>query len=668
MMNNEKEKDAIDTSKLDEILPKYDPLKLNSINLAQNYVSAFNTGMNIYQCVNQLQGYIEWVVKAVNDVVKSWNVQVGESIEQSKAIVRETTTEQFNVEWTNKQPELIEQVNTLTTNQFNEDWGVLENRINTTLETQNTNINSIQTQQTNLANQQTNLENEQMTLSNRMNTFTSLSEGSTTGDAELKDIRVGANGITYNNAGDAVRGQYSQLKEDLSHAINIYENLVTPIFGNTFTHHASPAEITTISDVVNVKSGKTYLCYALIDVSNIEGYSSGNVAIDFIHGIDMGVCDDKIAGSGGYSFQNGKIELYGWKTANTDGTVKACIVSLNTATNYTFDFTVEKCYLIETSDNIIKTIEDMPYSEKIVVPKEIKDGSVTWEKLSEDVKKRISDDTITNIIDCWGDSLTAGAGSTNYSYPKKLQELIGDSFTVNNYGQGSEVAEAIAFRQGGLNALIGAFTPSTSYVENEMLVSVNGKDLLPTLNYQGTYYGNNIVYIGSTPYIYRRISNKCMLACATGNVPSAYTRPMMVRAEGKGTKHILIVCMGQNGWVNTDNHTLADIISKMIEHNNYDKYIVVGIPSGSKTSKEEQEKVLSSCFGNHFVNAREYISTYGLSDSNLTPTEEDTSAMSEGRIPPQLRVDGVHMNDYGYIAMANCIYQRGVSLGYWVIN
>lgn len=240
MMNNEKEKDAIDTSKLDEILPKYDPLKLNSINLAQNYVSAFNTGMNIYQCVNQLQGYIEWVVKAVNDVVKSWNVQVGESIDQSKAIVRETTTEQFNTEWTNKQPELIEQVNTLTTNQFNEDWGVLENRINTTLETQNTNIqnvqneqneletntnnninaqntkiNSIQTQQTNLANQQTNLANEQTTLSNRMDTFTSLSAGSTTGDAELQDIRVGANGVTYNNAGDAVRGQYSQLKEDL---------------------------------------------------------------------------------------------------------------------------------------------------------------------------------------------------------------------------------------------------------------------------------------------------------------------------------------------------------------------------------------------------------------------------------------------------------------------
>lgn len=287
MMNNEKEKDAIDASKLDEILPKYEPLKLNGINLAQNYVSAFNTGMNIYQCVNQLQGYIEWVVKAVNDVVKLWNVQVGESIDESKAIVRETTTEQFNTEWTNKQPELIEQVNTLTTNQFNEDWGVLENRINTTLETQNTNIqniqneqneletntnnninaqntkiNSIQTQQTNLASEQTNLASEQTnlasqqtTLSNRMDTFTSLSEGSTTGDAELQDIRVGANGVTYPNAGDAVRGQYSQLKEDLDDVSTIAINGESVYF---YQEHPKGSYYT---ENVNLKANQTYTIY-----------------------------------------------------------------------------------------------------------------------------------------------------------------------------------------------------------------------------------------------------------------------------------------------------------------------------------------------------------------------------------------------------------------------
>ena len=128
-MNDEKTNKIIQTDELDNVLPKYDPIKLSGKNLAQQYVSAFNTGMNIYQCVNQLQGYIEWVVKAVNDVVKSWNTEVSESIDQSKAIVRETTTEQFNVEWENKQPELIEQVNRLTTNQFNNEKSIFNDKL-----------------------------------------------------------------------------------------------------------------------------------------------------------------------------------------------------------------------------------------------------------------------------------------------------------------------------------------------------------------------------------------------------------------------------------------------------------------------------------------------------------------------------------------------------------
>lgn len=274
---NEKTNKIISSEELDDVLPKYEPIKLSGKNLAQNYVSAFNTGMNIYQCVNYLQGNIDWTIKAVNDVVKSWNTEVSESIDQSKAIVRETTTEQFNTEWTNKQPELIEQVNTLTTNQFNEDWGVLENRINTTLENQNTNIQNIQNEQNTKINsiqtQQTNLANQQTTLSNRMDTFTSLSEGSTTGDAELKDIRVGANGITYDTAGNAVRGQYSQLKEDLVNFIEEEFNEVeTKNLWNDGDITVSSYKTETINKSNIYEIGKTYVLEASTSIIDYEKY------------------------------------------------------------------------------------------------------------------------------------------------------------------------------------------------------------------------------------------------------------------------------------------------------------------------------------------------------------------------------------------------------------
>lgn len=49
----------------------------------------------------------------------------------------------------------------------------------------------------------------------RMNAFTALKEGSTTGDAELEDIRVAYDGKEYGNAGEAVREQASDIHKAL---------------------------------------------------------------------------------------------------------------------------------------------------------------------------------------------------------------------------------------------------------------------------------------------------------------------------------------------------------------------------------------------------------------------------------------------------------------------
>ena len=54
----------------------------------------------------------------------------------------------------------------------------------------------------------------------RIDNFSTLQEGSTTGDAELTDIRIGHDGVTYPNAGTAVREQIRQVASKFKQSIN----------------------------------------------------------------------------------------------------------------------------------------------------------------------------------------------------------------------------------------------------------------------------------------------------------------------------------------------------------------------------------------------------------------------------------------------------------------
>lgn len=72
------------------------------------------------------------------------------------------------------------------------------------------NVDEIQAQTNAQLSQKINVEK------NRIDSLTTLAEGSTTGDAELIDIRIGANGFIYNNSGTAVRHQISTV----SHVID----------------------------------------------------------------------------------------------------------------------------------------------------------------------------------------------------------------------------------------------------------------------------------------------------------------------------------------------------------------------------------------------------------------------------------------------------------------
>lgn len=168
---------AIDESKLNNILPKYDELKLSGKNLAQQYVSAFNTGMNIYQCINQLQGYIEWIVKAVNDVVIQWNENIAKNLENTMQYVKDQL------------PSLVDERIDIAINQ-------LQDKYNTTLEKLNKEQKEQATKISNINNQLLTINNEITSLKELCNTMqSSIKDNLTKIDTIKEDIKTVKNDI-----------------------------------------------------------------------------------------------------------------------------------------------------------------------------------------------------------------------------------------------------------------------------------------------------------------------------------------------------------------------------------------------------------------------------------------------------------------------------------------
>ena len=103
------------------------------------------------------------------------------------------------------------------------------------------------------------LSSEISIVKSRVDAITSLPEGSTTGDAELQDIRVKADGTTATSAGNAVREQVSELKEDiykLKTNVNLVKN-IEHFYINRYSHEKTEnGEYN--SATIYVKKGQTF--------------------------------------------------------------------------------------------------------------------------------------------------------------------------------------------------------------------------------------------------------------------------------------------------------------------------------------------------------------------------------------------------------------------------
>lgn len=288
------------------------------------------------------------------------------------------------------------------------------------------------------------------------------------------------------------------------------------------------------------------------------------------------------------------------------------------------------------------------------------------------------------IVSCWGDSLTRGVGvGSSYSkaFPYVLYGLL-DGREVINCGVGGENTVNIASRQGGLSNIVKPFTipADTNKLEIE-LTNIYGDSAGILLQ------GGSALDPITGKYVMTAQINPCSINGVEGTLTYENGKYYFSRSE-KGESVIVsrpttlityamksmrdninIIWLGTNGGFSTSSE-LIEYIDAMIDYMTpiNKKYIVFGIHHLASTVTETFEMIeknMTLHFGRHYINQRKYMLEYGLSDAGITPTVEDTTAISQGKIPPSLLYDDVHYNDKGYNIIATLAYERGKELDYW---
>lgn len=280
-----------------------------------------------------------------------------------------------------------------------------------------------------------------------------------------------------------------------------------------------------------------------------------------------------------------------------------------------------------------------------------------WAKTLQAAEEEYSTDLLF-----WGDSLTAGAGGGDTSYPKVCSETLGLSRL--NCGVGGESANTVAARQGGNNIIIPAGAVNGSYPIDAGFADLFGGIVQPLRQGDGAGSGSKILVNGI----------ECNLANSGGNyvisgyTGTAITTPAIGTFAGNNyTGKVVCIFVGQNGSTFdglSDYNARIAIIESMIKHINHNRYVILGLSTGTNASREADDRAMLAKFGNKFFPTRKMLVENGMTIAGLTPTAQDTTDISNGTVPTSLRSDGIHLNSYGYTALGKMVAEKIVSLGY----
>lgn len=577
-------------------------------------------------------------------------------------------------------------------------------------------IETINTQLGDIANNKAD-KNDLQVQKTRIDNLATLKAGSTTGDAELIDGRIGADGITYKNIGNAIREQFKELNRKVLY----YYEKVQEFDQNKFSCWVGYTLTKEDDGTLTFKytNNQTSTDYPLIlmnlDKNVIEGHDY-YVAMDIkLKSCSESLLDNNTITLGMFAFladgdSHKKLSTDVKKqmkySLNNITTIKSVLQFTNTSSySYTktplmvsltsglpvgnsIELSILNLCLVDLTASKL-SYEEMdslftahkynnmsnPYFGITVSNAKQAEELKDFDKNNYVLKSELNGNKQIKIV-CCGDSLTMGAGWEDHSpdnikrgYPEFIQEFTGIN-TINT-GIGGDKCNEIFARLGSEPVVVNDITIPKDTTPVNLgcpLTTILGREFKSDLKYNAkeSYKINPVTIdsiegeitqpsgIGTNYYFTRKQAGEQIII----NRPTIVVTTQMQNLRNPDDIYIFYV--GQNGGYDDVDDWIQQLKAG-IDFIGCDKYLIIICKTdGHNTSWDDTYNKFKKEFKSKFVDIRSYIIQYGLEDNGLTPTSDDETAISKGIIPPSLKKSGdnVHFNYYGYKTIGKIVSQR----------
>lgn len=315
----------------------------------------------------------------------------------------------------------------------------------------------------------------------RIDNLAHLEEGSTTGDAELIDIRIGEDGTIYRNAGTAVRTQIGNINEYLDVILEKVESVNKmnfEAFQNGYYNTTSGTGVWTesdqysTSDFIKVKTNETVYFYLF----NKNGSQVSGAGFAYWYFFDE---------NGNYvGRQNGGSSY----APSANGYIR-CMHNMSTHTDY-----------ITKNRNSVVTTSSTPINEKYFKP---------YLKLKESVVEK----TVKNIkpltISKTGNEIVIKTKKARYIFKKVTNtsinidtwrlyqgDIIDDDNSYFNMWENTDAEGAIKIT--GEDDFVCGFHGDEIYTNVRFFA--DGKEILENENFNETMFNKFVIYVESNVY------------------------------------------------------------------------------------------------------------------------------------------------------------------------